>query len=107
VEEIEKMQALLVKCKGHLNAMTAKKINKRLTAFLKNSSSGLVLDFGEITHIDPAAIETMLKKLEKHHQRIKLFFQKNQLEKIINRLEGKISSFEIFDCWDTLLASFA
>jgi radical SAM superfamily enzyme YgiQ (UPF0313 family)/anti-anti-sigma regulatory factor len=107
VQEIEKMQALLVKCRGHLNELTAKKINKRLTNFLKGNSRALVLDFGEMTHIDPPAIKTMLKKLEKYRRRIKFVFQKSQIEKVINRLEGKIPSFEIFDCWDELMQSFA
>jgi radical SAM superfamily enzyme YgiQ (UPF0313 family)/anti-anti-sigma regulatory factor len=107
VREIEKIQALLVKCRGHLNTMTAKKVNKRLTAFLERNSSVLVLDFGEISHIDLSAIKDLLNKLEKYRRRIKIIFEKSQVEKVINRLEGKVPSFEIFYCWEELIASFA
>lgn len=105
VQEIEAIGPLLVKCKGHLNKLTAKKINKRLAFFLKKNSGSLVLDFGELTHIDPLAVKTLLNKLEKYRQRIKFVFDRKQIEKIIDKLDGKIPSFEIFDCWESFLKS--
>ncbi len=107
VQEMEKIQAKLVVCKGHLDNLTAKKINKRLIHFLKRSSNLLVIDFGGINHIEPQVMQNMLKKLEKYCQRIKLLFEESQIEKIIHRLEGQISSFEIFDCREKLIQSFA
>jgi radical SAM superfamily enzyme YgiQ (UPF0313 family)/anti-anti-sigma regulatory factor len=107
VHEMEKIQAKLVVFKGNLNDLTVEKINERLLSFLEKSKKHLILDFGEISHIEPQAIQALLKKLENYQQRIKFVFQQNHIDKIINRLEGKLPSFEIFVCREELIASFA
>ncbi len=107
VDEIEKIQAKLVICKGNLDKLTAEKISKMLIHFMERSSGSLVLDFREITNIDFLAMRDLLKRLEKYRQRIKLIFQESHIEKIITQLEGKIESFEIFDCREKLLQSLA
>jgi radical SAM superfamily enzyme YgiQ (UPF0313 family)/anti-anti-sigma regulatory factor len=105
VEEIEKIQAKLVVCKGHLDKLTAQKFNKRLIRFLKKSSKPLIIDFGGITYFDPTAIQAMLKSLKKYRPRVKLVLQQYQLERIVNRLEDTLLAFELFDCREKLIQS--
>ena len=107
VQEVEKIQAKLVVCKGYLDELTAEKIYQRLNAFLERTSKSLILDFGEISHIEPAALQILLNKLAKYRQRVKIIFQKQQFEKINHSLEGKLASFEIFNCWEEAVKSFA
>ncbi len=106
VQEMEKIQAQLVVCRGHLDKLSAEKINKSLIHFLERNSKPLVLDFGGLSHIEPLAIKNMLKELEKYRQQVKLIFQENQV-KLVKYLEENIQAFEIFYCRDKLIQSFA
>ncbi len=106
VQEMKKEHAGLVICKGHLDTLIVKKINKTLIPFLEKNNKSLILDFAQISNIDQSAVKILLNELEKYQKRIKFVFQKNHIDKIIQWL-GDSFSFEMFSCMDEVVESFA